>query len=324
MKKNKKYYLLALYIAFIFSFKFWHIEKIEVPYSHHSSTYVSSYGFTQSSNIKPSRIDKTLDQYLDPEKITHGAILAIEASSFPVFYKEFFPKIKAPFTLIVTSKDQAFPSESNTDIDSFLGDKKVMHVFAQNCDYCGDKVNISSIPCGLDFFPALSKKNAKLARRSPKAQEHKIDQVISLLKPINERKKRVYIDAGFHDMQAIFDELVKIALVVKQDDSMLIDDLRKKKGEYAFIVCPTEKALDAGCIWENLILGSIVIVKSSPIDKIYDGFPVVIVDDWSEINEQNLYIWYDRYAHDMESPEYRKKLTQAYWMSKISAAIDTF
>ncbi len=36
------------------------------------------------------------------------------------------------------------------------------------------------------------------------------------------------------------------------------------------------------------MLGNIVIVKRSSLDPLYEGLPVVIVDDWREISRENL------------------------------------
>ena len=183
MKKNKKYYLGALYIGFILSFKFWHIEKFEVPYSLKPGKYVSSYSFIQGSDIKSTRISKNIHDYLKPEKIKSGDIVYVDADSFPTFYHEIFPKINAPFVMVITSKNSTFPGglSHDIDVDSFLSDCRVTQVFAQNCDYQGLHTNITCIPCGLDFLKALNQRNLKIGRRSPMAQERKIDDVVAKL-----------------------------------------------------------------------------------------------------------------------------------------------
>ena len=57
---------------------------------------------------------------------------------------------------------------------------------------------------------------------------------------------------------------------------------------FGFVVSPHGRGLDCFRTWEALLMGAIPIVKHSPIDGLYDGFPVVFVEDWSAINERNL------------------------------------
>jgi hypothetical protein len=52
---------------------------------------------------------------------------------------------------------------------------------------------------------------------------------------------------------------------------------------------------------------------------VYEGLPVVIVKDWSEITEENLEKWMDLYHDAFTNPEYRSKLTNGYWFDKMRA-----
>ena len=64
-------------------------------------------------------------------------------------------------------------------------------------------------------------------------------------------------------------------------------------------------------------MGCIVIVKTSPLDPLYEGLPVVIVKDWSEVTSANLDKWLEQYKDAFTNPSYREKLTYKYWFSKI-------
>ena len=61
----------------------------------------------------------------------------------------------------------------------------------------------------------------------------------------------------------------------------------------------------------------IVIVKSSPLNPLYKDLPVVIVNDWKEISPENLVLWRDRYRDLLLSGDYKKKLTNAYWIEQF-------
>ena len=53
---------------------------------------------------------------------------------------------------------------------------------------------------------------------------------------------------------------------------------------YKFIVSPHGNGLDCHRTYEAMFLGSIPIVKTSPLDVIYKDMPIIILKDWNEIN----------------------------------------
>ena len=58
-------------------------------------------------------------------------------------------------------------------------------------------------------------------------------------------------------------------------------------------------------------------MKTSSLDSLYEGLPVVIVKDWAEITEECLEKWTTDYKNLLESKNYKFKLTNQYWTSKI-------
>jgi hypothetical protein len=59
-----------------------------------------------------------------------------------------------------------------------------------------------------------------------------------------------------------------------------------------------------------LLLGSIPIVKTSPLDPLYKDLPVVIVKDWNECkNPKNLDLWWEKLKTKTELGYVRKKLS---------------
>ena len=76
--------------------------------------------------------------------------------------------------------------------------------------------------------------------------------------------------------------------------------------------------------WEDLLLGCIVIVKTSVLDRLYDNLPVVILQDWKEINEPNLKLWHAKFHDAFINPMYRYRLTNEYWIQKIKQKAKEF
>ena len=124
---------------------------------------------------------------------------------------------------------------------------------------------------------------------------------------------------GIENRTTIFNQLSKTGLV---DYGPLTSRsaLWKKKGGYAFSISPHGRGLDCHRTWEDLVLGCIVIVKTSPLDLLYEGLPVVIVQDWNEVTEENLDKWLIQYHDAFTNPSYREKLTNVYWLNKCGLA----
>lgn len=269
-------------------------------------------------------------------KIQAGDLVWVHPRFLGRFCREVLPSVKHPFALLISDGDESFPSEcgDHFDLNPLLESDKVVHIFAQNCDYSGKSPKISPIPLGLDFHTIAYKKSTLGwgAKGSPAEQEAILRGVIAGLLPTSERKVRAFVDFQHSDSMrtggqkrylqcgedrtAIFQRLLKTG-VIDYDNFMSRQDLWRRKGEYAFSISPHGNGLDCHRTWEDLALGCIVIVKTSPLDPLYEGLPVVIVQDWSEVTEENLERWLAQYGDASTNPSYRERLTNRYWLSKM-------
>lgn len=57
---------------------------------------------------------------------------------------------------------------------------------------------------------------------------------------------------------------------------------------HKFTLSPQGHGLDCHRTWEVLLLGGVPVVKSSSLDSLYDGLPVVIFKEWKELTEDFL------------------------------------
>ena len=53
--------------------------------------------------------------------------------------------------------------------------------------------------------------------------------------------------------------------------------------EYAFVLSPFGNGMDCHRTWEALLCGCIPIVRSSVFSSLFDGLPVLIVENWEDI-----------------------------------------
>ncbi len=87
--------------------------------------------------------------------------------------------------------------------------------------------------------------------------------------------------------------------------------------KYPFILSTHGHGLDCHRTWEILFLGGIVITKTSSLDKMYEGLPVVIVKEWNEIGDiNNVKEWYKKFSPLTNKEYLRPKLKFRYWLTK--------
>lgn len=269
------------------------------------------------------------------QNIQAGDVVWLRCRFLPQFCEKIVPSLSVPIVLMISDGDESFPSDCGMDIEPLLNNTYIRHIFAQNYDYKGSSSKITHWPIGMDFHTIAYKgsRGGWGEVGSPKEQEAMLMSILQTLKPTAQRTKGAFVD--FHhadtmraehkrylqfgeDRTSIFNKLCRTGLI-EYSGWMRRSSLWKKKGEYAFSISPHGNGLDCHRTWEDLVLGCIVIVKTSPLDPLYEGLPVVIVDDWSEITYENLNKWLVQYGDAFTNPKYRERLTNTYWLSKIHA-----
>ena len=86
--------------------------------------------------------------------------------------------------------------------------------------------------------------------------------------------------------------------------------------KHAFVLSPHGNGLDCHRTWEALCLGCIPIIKTSGLDQLFEGLPVWIVQDWTDVTETNMRSKIEEFRNRTFQYE---KLTLGYWQSKIAA-----
>ena len=84
---------------------------------------------------------------------------------------------------------------------------------------------------------------------------------------------------------------------------------------YKFCISPPGAGIDVHRTWESLMVGTIPICISSPLDYIYKDLPVVLVDDYSVVTKEFLE---DKYSI-LKDKEYDFSCIYGdYWKSLIN------
>eukprot|EP00913_Durusdinium_trenchii_P017208 g16181.t1 len=62
-------------------------------------------------------------------------------------------------------------------------------------------------------------------------------------------------------------------------------------GLVSFVAAPWGHGLDTHRVWEALMMGSVPVVLSSPLDVLYEQFPVIILQSWQEAQPNSTWHW---------------------------------
>lgn len=126
-----------------------------------------------------------------------------------------------------------------------------------------------------------------------------ICNIINFIAPIHSYKKKSYIEGEIR---------------INVTNPICYDILRK----YKFILSPRGAGEDTHRTWESLLVGCIPIVFSSMLNELYDELPVVIVNDWNDINETYLNNKFNEIVENVKENKYNfQKLFLDYWLQKI-------
>jgi hypothetical protein len=227
------------------------------------------------------------------------------------------------FVLVTGDSDDSMPFDvlSQEQFNAFISNPLLIHWFSQNMTI--DHPKITRMPIGLDYH-TMCVREIWGPITSPKNQEFLLTSIRKI--PFYERfyEKEIKCYANFHfQMNTKYGQdrknaLAQIPTNLVYYEPVIVPRLKSwnTQKDYAFIISPHGGGYDCHRLWEGLILGCIPIVKTSPIDKLYDGLPVLIVNEWSDINQQLLEDTLNKFK--TAKFNYNKLLLQ-YWVDKFSS-----
>jgi hypothetical protein len=254
-----------------------------------------------------------------------GDLVWVRTTALPQFVDEVLPRIDARFALVTGDEDWSIPSgfERAGEITS---NRNALCWFTQNYDGSDDSGKIFPIPIGLDFHTISNRHKWGHWQATPSQQELELEQLRATMPANRDRLLRAHADFHFNgrDVQAHGDSRAAIQAILSTNPHVDFQprklsrlDLWREKTRYAFAISPHGHGLDCHRTWESLVLGNIVIVRRSSLDPLYDGLPVVVVDDWKDLTPENLQRWHDQYRDAFLSDAVQDKLTNRYWIARI-------
>jgi hypothetical protein len=276
-------------------------------------TFIASRGFHQLCihKITDPKSESRLLPASYPEK--PGESIYIHTTALDRFSVEMLPLIQVPFVLVSGDTDMVVPIDCQNVTNKILDYPHLICWYAQNCIKT-DHQKLKQLPIGMDFHTLEKSGHAWGPRQSIDQQE----STIKNMKTWDIQKKSICY-ANFHFLMTTrfaYDRRDAISGIPRKLVMYEPRPLPRLQSwinmiQCKYVISPHGNGLDCHRTWEAIILGCIPIVRTSPLDPMFEGLPVLIVKDWKDVTQELL---------DSFTPDYSalNKLTLEYWNNLIN------
>lgn len=261
-----------------------------------------------------------------PDGLPKRPLIYICSSAIPDFISRYLGRITTPFILVSGDCDESIPIDifrTPDELMNFLNYPMLVHWYCQNW-VGGIHPKVSQIPIGLDYHTMANRPIYWGVMTSPLNQEELLKKVRESSKSFWLREIKCY--ANFHFlMNTKYGADRRDAVASIPRELVFYEDKQKPRVinwinqvQYTFVISPHGNGLDCHRTWEALTLGCIPIVKTSPLDPLFEHLPVLIVKSWSSITRELLETITHEFAEKHRANEFKyEKLTLDYWKSII-------
>lgn len=281
---------------------------------YHSLTPISSinciYNYPDFNNFT--------NKFKDTSKIP---LIYMCSSCLLHFENAMLPHIPFKFILISGDCDEDMPNDifkTSESLNNFINNDKIVHWFCQN--WIGTHEKVTLMPIGMDYHTMQTRNIFWGPRTNSNDQELLLNKLREKMKPFWDREIKCYSNFhfatttkhGYDRIDAI--ENIPRDLVYYEPTQLKRLLSWNKQINYTFVISPHGGGFDCHRMWEALLLGCIVIVKTSNIDKLYHDLPVLIVNEWKDINKDLL----NKTVDDFKNKKFNyEKLELNYWKDKF-------
>jgi len=266
-----------------------------------SYPYLAGYTWVSFCDWKMLNVERDHGPVrFNAESVKHGDTIYLDYGCIEDFARRILPRIQGKVLLISSNyglfADYSLPGP----FDHLLKESKVAAWFVQNIDRDPSE-KLIPIPIGIasrywghgntDLFDQWIP--LALAKQSK-----------SIFCYLNYTLRKNRIDCTKHFQK------IGIPFVQRGTFAEYLNDL----SDSVFVVSPPGFGIDCHRSWEALLMGCYPIVQSTTLDPVYEGFPVVIVKDWSEATEEFLQKKYQELRSRTWS---RERLYAPFWFQKV-------
>jgi hypothetical protein len=271
------------------------------------------------------KIDKKyLNEMIKLNKMFDGISIYICSDLLSFFVNSILPKIEKKFVLVSGDSDLCVPLEALTKQQThiLLNSQFLIKWFIQNTRF-NTHEKIVQLPIGLDYHTIYNNPRHFWKLKSegslPKKQEMILLEIRKKMKPLYQRIPKIYVNFTlsndrFGDREKSL-KLIPNDLLIKKNNRLPRTYNWKNITNYAFVLSPFGVGMDCHRTWEALCLGSVPIVCAPNFRKLFEDLPVLIVNNWSDINETLLNETIETYKTKTFNFD---KLQLKYWRTLIN------
>jgi hypothetical protein len=290
--------------------------------------FVNSRGILKScdfhsNNPKSSCNNDTGYLFEMLNKMFDGMSVYICSDLLFFFVNNILHKINKMFVLVSGDSDLCVPVEAlkANEIGKLLNSPYLIKWFLQNTQVQYNPKMIQ-MPIGLDYHTISNNQGhnwkSENENHLPGAQELILVNIKENSKPFHDRIPKIYVN--FSKGNDRFKDRIKSVKSIPNNLMVFNDKFTKRTlnwnimSKYSFILSPFGNGMDCHRTWEALCLGCIPILMAPGFKKMFENLPVLIVNNWSDVNQELL----NKTITEFQTRTFDyEKLSLKYWVDKI-------
>ena len=261
--------------------------------------------------------------YFMLQKMFDGMTIYVCSDLLSFFVNDILPNINKTFVLVSGDSDLCVPKEAlrMEQFNNLLHSKYLIRWLPQNSQI-QNIPKIIQLPIGLDYHTVSNNPACNWQLKGeghlPRQQELTLVRIRQNMKPFYERIPKIYVNFTkgndrFGQRRGSLENIPRDLLEI--NDSFTPRTINWQKiSNYSFVLSPFGIGMDCHRTWEALCLGCIPVVKAANFSKLFEDLPVLIVNDWNEVNRELLNTTIENYK--TKTFNY-KKLQLKFWVNKI-------
>lgn len=275
-----------------------------------SEPYLSGYTFRTLASQAICEHDDPIHMQkvcsgIDPDKVENNDLLYVTGNQSKDFLINIAPKIKTKFSMITSRTD---PGVDHTYI-SLLPENLVtwwsinVHV---------DHPKIKKIPLGLQNLHWKWDGNIQSDPDTYKKYKTytKTKNVLASFSIVNNIPERHTCYLHAQKINADF----RMFHPTDRRNENYVDNYFEEASRYRFILAPWGAGIDCHRLWEAMYLGSIPITRRHRVYEDFEDYPILFLDDWSQLEDIDFESTYDHYKNKLET---ENRIYFDHWKDRI-------
>lgn len=230
--------------------------------------------------------------------------------------------VTEPIVLLTTDGDTTVPSGLADDVVARIVEHpRVLKWYTQNYD--GSPLDkLEPFPIGLDLHTRHDEEPG-----NPEQIIERIRAIRTSARPPHQRRRSVFCDLHLSmchpERRRLIDVLVGSGQATFVSGRLPRSEAWRHCADFAFAFSTHGNGLDCHRTWELLMLGCIVITRTSSLDPLFKDLPVVIVEDWEEsLAPEQRRRWLEQLGPLTDRAYIEDRLSPAPWVAGMRAHLD--